>query len=320
MRFFIYRLSVGLTALLICFGTLTACQKEMPKRLDGMYSSDISQEETETVSNPENDTENDESNDTAAAETFTVPTFKAGNYVMDSSTSYEQYYYQGANIVSRVVTTQTYTYHIRLSVKEDGSMTALYTFQRIQTGYESSESYTMDTNDKSGRDEDTAMYYDLIGQSFTVNITPDFELSITGVDKIHQDFPDTAELVNDSNLLEVASDLFYDIEAPLSVGSAWKLTQSSIGNTYRVTKVNNKNLLISITGDKLAIPDPVTMGDITYTYQACHPLKGSLVIDRSNRMIQEQSSYQNNTGQIDYNGAAYSFEETSSSLCTITNS
>ena len=295
---------------------LTACQKEMPTRLDGMYSSDVSQEETD--SNIANDTESDESDDTAAVEKIAVPPFTSGNYVMDSSTSYEQYFYQGSSIVSRILQTQTYTYHIRLSVKEDGDMTALYTFQRIQTSYEGSESYTMDTNDKSGRDEDTAMYYDLIGQSFTVNITPDFELSIKGVDQIHQDYPDTAELVNDSNLMEVASDLFYDIQGPLSVGSSWKLTQSSIGNTYRVTKVNNKNLLVNITGGKLAVPDPVTLDDITYTYQVCNPLKGSLVIDRGNRMVQEQSSYQNNTGQIDYNGATYSFEETSSSLCTIT--
>ena len=296
---------------------LTACQKDMPKRLDGMYSSNTSQENAETGSNIENDTESDESDNTAAKETIAVPSFKTGNYVMDSSTSYEQYYYQGTSIVSRVVTTQTYTYGIKLSVKDSGAMTAVYTFRRIQTSYEGSETYTMDTNDKSGRDEDTAVYYDLIGQSFTVNITSDYQLSAKGVDKIHQNYPDTAELIDDDNMLEVASDLFYQMEGPLSVGSSWKLNQSGIVNTYSVTKLNDKNLLVNIAGGKLDVPEPFTRDDITYTYQACNPLKGSLVIDRDNRMVQEQSSYQSNTGQIDYNGATYSFEETSSSLCTI---
>ena len=32
---------------------------------------------------------------------------------------------------------------------------------------------------------------------------------------------------------------------------------------------------------------------------------------------QEQSSYQSNTGDAAYNGAAYAFEEVSSSLCSI---
>lgn len=324
MRFFIYRVSVALTALLICFGTLTACQKEMPKRLDGMYSSDTSSEGANTDSGAESDTENTEStaskdtDDTAGEEKIAVPPFKAGSYVMDSSTSYEQMYYQGKSIVSRVSTTQTYTYGIKLSVKDSGAMTAVYTFQRIQTGYEGSQSYTMDTDDKSGRDEDTAVYYDLIGQSFTVNITPDFALTVKGVDKIHKNYPDTAELIDDDNMREVASDLFYRIEGPLSVGSAWQLNQSGIVNTYSVTKLNDKNMLVNIAGGKLDVPAPFTREEITYTYQACNALKGSLVITRDNRMVQEQSSYQSNTGTIEYSGTTYSFEETSSSLCTIT--
>lgn len=318
MRFFSHRIAAFFTTLALAV-TLTSCQKEMPKRLDGMYSSDTSQEGAQADS----DTESGESADTDADavkeyEEVAVPSFKAGNYVMDSSTGYEQMYYRGQSIVSRVSTTQTYTYAIKLSVKDNGSMTAVYTFQRIQTGYEGSETYTMDTNDKSGRNEDTAVYYDLIGQSFTVNVTSDYQLTVKGIDKIHQNYPDTAELVDEDNMREVASDLFYPIKGPLSVGSSWKLTQSGITNTYSVTKLNDKNILVNIEGGALDVPEPFTRDEITYTYQACNALKGSLVLTRDNRMVQEQSSYQSNSGEIQYNGTTYSFEETSSSLCTIT--
>lgn len=319
---FALRLAAALTAFAFAAG-LSACKKEMPKRLDGMYSSDGAHASSDTQSDAD-DAENTESEDTKdtekneQTEKIAAPKFKSGNYVMESSTSYDQIYYQGKSIFSRVAMSQTYTYNIKLSVKDNGSMTAVYTFKRVQTGYEGSETYTIDTNDKSGRDDDTAVYYDIIGQSFTVNVTSDFKLSVKGVDKIHKNYPDTVDLIDDDNMLEIAKDLFYNIDEPLSVGSSWKLTQSGVSNTYSVSKINDKNILVNIAGGALEVPEPFTSNEITYNYKACNALKGSLVINRDNRMIQEQSSYQSNSGEIEYSGTTYSFEETSSSLCEIT--
>ena len=85
-----------------------------------------------------------------------------------------------------------------------------------------------------------------------------------------------------------------------------------------MTKIRDGTAIINIKGGELAIPQPVTQNDITYTYRECAPLTGSVVIDLNNRMIQEQSSYQANSGDAEYNGTIYSFEEVSSSLCEIT--
>ena len=316
---FALRFAAALTAsaFAVC---LSACKKEMPKRLDGMYSSDGAasdnalQSDAADAGNTESGDEKDaEKNQTAAA-----PKFKSGDYVMTSSTTYEQILYNGKSISALYRTSQTYTYNIKLTVKDNGSIVAVYTFKRVQLGSEGSETYTMDTDDKSGRDDDTAVYYDIIGQSFTVDVTSDFKLSVKGVDKIHKNYPDTADLIDDENMLEIAKDLFYNINSPLSVSSSWKLKQSGISNTYSVTKINDKNILINIAGGALEVPEAFTSNEITYNYKVCNPLNGSLVINRDNRMIQEQSSYQNNTGEIEYNGATYSFEETSSSLCEIT--
>lgn len=319
---FAQRIAAAVTAVL-CAISITACTKEMPKRLDGMYSSDGGGQTAGSTHDDAQSGEDTQFTDTSDIkdadknEECAVPKFKSGNYVMESTTRYEQIYYQGKSIASHVATSQTYTYDIKLSVKDNGSIAAVYTFKRIQTGYEGSETYTMDTNDKSGRDEDTAVYYDIIGQSFTVNVTSGFKLSVKGIDKIHKNYPDTVDLIDDENMLEIAKDLFYNIEGPLTAGSSWKLNQSGIVNTYSVTKLNDKNIVVNIAGGALDVPDPFTREEITYTYEKCEALSGSLVINRSNRMIQEQSSYQGNSGEIEYNGATYSFEENSSSLCEI---
>ncbi|MBQ5544699.1 MAG: hypothetical protein IIU00_03400 [Clostridia bacterium] len=307
------RMVLAAFAWLMCLSCLLAsvgCQKKMPGRLDGLYSSD-------TASDSPSDTQPDETSSQSDTEkpAFPSPTFQAGSYDMESASTYEHLLLSGSEIRARIAISQTYNYRIKLTVSKNGNMTAVYTFTRIRTSYEDSQTDTTDTADKKGRTEENAPYYALIGQSFTVRVTKDYRLSISGVDKIHRKYPDTADIVTDENLLEVASDLFYPIEEELSVGSAWKRTQNGV--TYTVSKIREDNLLINIKGDKLPVPEPVIQNDITYTYRQCAPLSGSVVMNRHNRMIQEQSSYQSNTGDAAYNGAAYAFEEASSSLCSI---
>ena len=319
------RIFLSLLACLLCLscvGSLTACHKEMPKRLDGMYSSDTVSENSQGHENTNNVPSQTDSDTASSPDTddisYPVPKFQAGSYDMTSSSTYEHLLLSGNEVKARITISQTYDYRIKLSVKKNGSMTAVYTFTRIRTSYEDSETYSTDTNNKKGRTDDNAVYYDLIGQSFTVNITKDCGLSVSGVNKIHQKYPDTAEIISNDNLGEVAADLFYPIDGDISVGRSWKRNQNSISDTYTVTKIRDGTAIINIKGGELAIPQPVTQNDITYTYRECAPLTGSVVIDLNNRMIQEQSSYQANSGDAEYNGTIYSFEEVSSSLCEIT--
>lgn len=319
------RILVPALACVLCLSGvcgLTACQKEMPKRLDGLYASDTASEQSQSEQQALAASSGQEPDGTSSAaedvKQYPVPPFQAGSYDMESAASYEHLLLSGNEVKARIAISQTYHYRIKLTVSKNGGMTAVYTFTRIRTGYEDSEIYTTDTNDKKGRTDDNAPYYDLIGQSFTVNITKDCKLSISGVDKIHRKYPDTADIISDDNLLEVAGDLFYPIDGDLSVGSAWQLDKGGIANTYTVSKIRDNTAVINIKGGKLAVPDPVTQNDITYTYRECAPLTGSVVMNLNNRMIQEQSSYQSNSGDAVYNGATYAFEEISSSLCEIT--
>lgn len=303
--------SITAAACMICLG---ACQKEMPKRLDGMYSSNVS-DSADAVNASETQTTEAVNNDNS--EEYPAPKFQSGNYTMESTSNYEQYIYSGKSIVSLIKTSQTYTYNIKLTVKDDDSMTAVYTFSRIQTGYEGSETLTMDTDDSSGNTDENKPYYDLIGQSFTVNVSNECKLSISGIDKINEKYPDTADIINDDNMLEIAADLFYNIDNSLNVGSSWQMTQSGINNTYKISKVSDERFVIDIIGGQLTVPDPFTSDGFTYTYTACNSLSGSLVINRDNRMIQEQSSYQDNKGTLEYSGTTYDFTESVSSVCNI---
>lgn len=311
---------IALIAAAACMMCLCACgEEEMPKRLDGMYSSTASVDsdtaQDETSSQQEQETSSVSEVD---SKEYTAPKFKSGNYVMESTTTQDQYIYSGKNIVAFVKLTQTYTYNIKLTVNKDNSMKAVYTFSRIQTSYEDSESETMDTNDPSGNTDENKPYYDLIGQSFTVKISKDYKLSVSGIDKINEKYPDTADIVGDDNMLEIAADLFYNIDSKLKVGSSWKLEQSSITNTYKVSSVTKNSFIIDIIGGKLEVPESFTTDNgFTYNYSACEPLSGSLVINQSNRMIQEQSSYQENNGTIEYSGTTYKFTESASSVCNI---
>lgn len=309
------KISALITAV-ACMLCLSACQKEMPKRLDGMYSSNAS-DSADSANASETQTTQDVNNN---AEEYPAPKFQSGNYIMESTSNYEQYIYSGKSIISLIKTSQTYTYNIKLTVKNDNSMTAVYTFSRIQTSYEGSETLTMDTNDNSGNTGENKPYYDLIGQSFTVNVSDGYKLSISGIDKINEKYPDTGNIISDDNMLEIAADLFYNIDSNLKIGSLWQMTQSGINNTYKISKVSNERFVIDIIGGKLTVPAPFTSDGFTYTYTACNSLSGSLVINRDNRMIQEQSSYQDNKGTLEYRGTTYDFTESASSVCNISRS
>ncbi|MBQ1412824.1 MAG: hypothetical protein IIY93_06520, partial [Clostridia bacterium] len=202
------RFLVPVLAGVLCLSTawgLTGCQKKMPGRLDGLYSSDTASDGISSLHT--SDTEDGTSSPSDAEKTACpVPPFQAGSYDMESAAAYEHLLLSGSEIRARIAISQTYNYRIRLTVSKNGNMTAVYTFTRIRTSYEDSQTYTTDTADKKGRTEENAPYYDLIGQSFTVRVSKDYRLSISGVDKIHQKYPDTADIVTDENLLEVASD------------------------------------------------------------------------------------------------------------------
>ena len=322
-----FGLSVALTALLVF--CLTACQKEMPGRLDGKYSSDgtVSSEAQSSDTSVESDDPVAESSQTADKEIasassdekkYTAPKFKSGSYTMESSSVSETYYYSGKSVISYTRVTQTYNYDIKLTVNKNGSIKAVYAFRRIRTGYETEEgSISTDTNDKSGRDEDNAVYYDLIGQSFTANISKDYKITIKGIDLIHKKFPYTADVVTDENMKEVVSDLFYSMSGSIRQGSSWQLNQVGLKNTYTVSSVKDGSVYINISGEKLALPEPFTSNGVTCTYKKREPLTGSLVMDLDNRMIQEQSSYQKNSGVIQSEDKKYTFTESAASICNI---
>ena len=197
-------------------------------------------------------------------------------------------------------------------------MTAVYKFKRIRTGYETDEgAIATDTSDKSGRDEDNAVYYDLIGQSFTVNISKDYKITVKGIDAIHKKYPYTADIVTDENMKEVASDLFYKIGGSLKQGSSWQLEQVGLTNTYTVSSIKDGSVYVNIKGKQLEIPKPYTSDGVKYTYKKREPLSGSLVMALNNRMIQEQSSYQENSGVIESEGKKYTFTESAASICNI---
>ena len=326
MRFFISAAAVALLCLLL----LTGCQKEMPGRLDGQYpdalsSAVASDEAAPDGASAEKDVSQGEEGEkpvSSAAEKekkkTSAPKFRSGRYTMESSSVNEQYFYSGKSVISYTRMTQSYAYDIRLTVKGNGSMTAVYTFRRIRTGYETDEgAIATDTNQKNGRNEDNAVYYDLIGQSFTAHISKNYKITVKGIDAIHKKFPYTADVVTDDNMKEVVSDLFYRMEDSVGQGSSWQLKQVGLTNTYTVSSIKDGNLYINIKGKQLDLPEPYTSDGVIYTYKKREPLSGSLVMAQDNRMLQEQSSYQENSGVIESGDKKYTFTESAASICNI---
>lgn len=322
----LYVLSIA--ALLL---SLAGCQKKMPGRLDGKYpdasvSSAVAEpgdggsssgEDSKASSSHAEDGEKTSAS-TQKDQSYASPKFRSGSYTMESASINEQYFYSGQSVISYTRITQTYNYDIKLTVKSSGAMTAVYTFRRIRTGYQTDEgTIATDTGDKSGRNEDNAVYYDLIGQSFTVNISKDYKITVKGIDAIHKKYPYTADVVTNDNMKEVASDLFYRIGGSLKKNSSWELNQVGLTNTYTVTAIKDGSVYVNIKGKKLDIPKPYTSNGIRYTYKKREPLSGSLVMTLENRMIQEQSSYQENSGIIETGDKKYTFTESAASICNI---
>ena len=116
---------------------------------------------------------------------------------------------------------------------------------------------------------------------------------------------------------EVASDLFYRIDDSLQQGSSWQLHQVGLTNTYTVSSIKDGSVYVNIKGKQLEIPKPYTNDGVKYTYKKRQPLSGSLVMALNNRMVQEQSSYQENSGVIESGDKKYTFTESAASICNI---
>lgn len=313
-----------LTAAIVLFSLLcpVSCQKKMPGRLDGKYPeasvSSAADEPVEDASGKENENNTASSTTGSKSKQYPAPQFRSGVYTMESSSVNEQYFYSGKSVISYTRITQTYDYTIALTVKNNGSMSAVYTFNRIRTGYDTDDgSISTDTKDKSGRSDDNAVYYDIIGQSFTVIVSQDYKITVKGIDAIHRKYPYTSDIVTEENMREVAADLFYRIDGTIKQGSSWQLEQVGLTNTYTVSSVKDGSVYVNIKGRKLYLPKPYTSNGIKYTYKKREPLSGSLVISLDNRMIQEQTSYQENSGVIESENNKYTFTESAASMCNI---
>lgn len=312
--------AVLLTAALLCALPAAGCEKEMPGRLDGGLTS----EQTAVTSGTAGAT----GTTAPRGKAFDTPRFAAGTYRMTASSVNETVFYQGQQIPFYEKTTQSYTYRITVTEEPDGAWKAQYTIERIMLRYDTKdETETVDTADtgksveerdeRDQRDEFTSVYFDLIGQSFTADISRNGTVSLSGLDKIHRNVPDSADVIREDNMREVVSDVFYPLPDKLHTGDTWQLTQSGIVNTYGVSSTNSQSVFVDIVGGELALPAPYTENEITYTYTSCDPLSGTLTVNRDNRMIQEQASYQELKGKAVSGQITLTFKRSTTSSAQI---
>ncbi|MBQ9994456.1 MAG: hypothetical protein IJP17_07070, partial [Clostridia bacterium] len=148
-----------------------------------------------------------------------APVFKNGSYTMVCTDTQRYDYNDGlgnedSSFAGYFLTTR-YTYDMVITILEDGNVSAKLTYKEIYADYyedPSERTVQIDTTDESIKVEESQVYYDLIGQSFTVLAKPSGEIiSLTGYDQIAAAVPAVAvdSFLTEEMLLSTASQVFH---------------------------------------------------------------------------------------------------------------
>ena len=255
---------------------------------------------------------------------FAAPAFRDGRYRMVSSVVNAEDYNDGAgSTLYGYSSTTRYEYLLDITAFADG-IKCVYTFDRIVgssddngTGAGDTE---LDTADKDAYTEELSPFYDLIGRSFTVQTDADCgSVSISGIDELLAAVPGANGLIDEETMLSMARDLFYPLPQTFTDGTSWTVNSYGIDNEYSVKRLERGRFNVQISGGESALPPPTTDANGYVTeYTSCAPLTGTLMLDQSDRAVQELSTFQRYSGSIsDSEGYGYFFTVTASTNCTI---
>ena len=256
---------------------------------------------------------------------YTAPVFRSGKYSMvNTSTTLTEYLTDAGSVYYSESTVSRYTYGLNITAGNSG-IDCVMSFDNIYIAQTVSGNTTilLDTSTRDYLSASTEPYYDIIGLSFKVSIGADGAVSgISGVEQLIADYPNSAMLLDESNLLGVAQSYFYPIPDSFADGTAWTMDQYGLVNTYRVTSLARDKFGITITGPEQQPFAYSTADGLTLNYNNVSALSGTLYMDISNRALQEITSMQKSsgliTGTLEGQELAIPFNYNVTSLTTVT--
>lgn len=293
---------------------LAACSCSEPEYYERLDQSSTTTSVSQTDSVP---------TQTTAVQTWSLqaPRFLTGTYSMSSANSTVQTVAGGTG-GSYYRSDQEYNYDLAINVAADGSLTCVYTFTRVYWTYEvNDDSYVFDTNNSAGYNSDTAMYYDLIGCSFTVTVDAAMNVTgISGVSEIISAHPTTAALISEDNLLVMAKDVFYALPQTLGYKTSWNLNQSGVDTVFTLMQYKDGELGADIVGAEQVLPGDSYDASTGFTtrYSEIGRLSGTLRMNASDRAVQSFSYRQTSKGLLISENETYDFDVVVSSSCKIT--
>jgi len=240
--------------------------------------------------------------------------------MVNASTTLTEYITESGAVSYSESTLSQYTYGLDISRKGNGLMCVM-SFDNILISQNISGTTTvlLDTSTRDYLSADTEPYYDIIGLSFVVNIGADGSVtSIDGVDDLIAKYPNSAMLLDEENLLGVASSYFYVIPGIFTDGTAWTLDQYDLVNTYTLTSLARDRFGISIIGPEQQPFSYNTEDGLSVNYSKVSPLSGTLYMSKDNRALQEITSMQKSSGSITGPDVNILFNYNVTSLTTVT--
>ncbi len=252
---------------------------------------------------------------------YDAPQFKPGRYSMvNASTTLTEYITDAGVPYYSESTLSQYSYNLDISSKGDG-FKCVMSFDNILISQNVSGTTTvlLDTSTRDYLSADTEPYYDIIDLSFVVNIGADGAVTgIEGVDDLIAEYPNSAMLLDEENLLGVASSYFYSIPDTFTDGTAWTLNQYDLVNTYTLTSLARDRFGVTINGPEQQPFSYNTDDGLSVSYSKVSPLSGTLYMNKDNRALQEITSMQKSSGSITGPDVNILFNYNVTSLTTVT--
>ncbi|MDR1003324.1 MAG: DUF6263 family protein [Oscillospiraceae bacterium] len=289
------RVTALFAALLLCLCVLAGCGEDdypiRPDKPNAATSSDSGSEAGQEQGEQERQEEN-----IPAGTVFSPPPVKAGKYQMETSSLQKFDYLYGGQTYQSLSEDIRYIYNIDMS-KEKNGWKAEFSFARIYYTSVSAgnSSVLFDTQDESYKDDSTAPWYNLVGQKFTVKYDEKLQVkSISGVDKILQKYPDTAEITSADSLKAIAAEAIFalpDMEYKKPFDKTHMVSDSQdVDLTYTPVKQSGRLLRLDVSTEAqpvLPADESDEAGTIHYT--SGDKLSGTLWINLDNRMLFEST-------------------------------
>ncbi len=230
----------------------------------------------------------------SSLEEISAPEIGSGEYTMLCTFLQNSRYADEGGVVMDTEWDMKSWYDFTAEKTEDGLRIKFTIARRSYTYSESGkETVIYDTADESTKYDDSEIFFDIIGHSFTVDFDKDYKIkSVGGTKKLYSEVEGASTLLGESEIRAIAEELLLSLPETVTKDTVISHSQTVDRETdmemnYGVSKISESIISFKMTPvSKYGLPEAETGEDYSIEYTGAEEYTGTLDIMSSDRLLQ----------------------------------